>query len=250
MGFWVFFSEDKVEYYDSDACELYLSPERTVSIVANSKTILDYLIVNRNIAISRNQITAQIDGGECDPGVHNKYADRSVDQAIRVLRKKLDKYGVCVLTVRGIGYKYVGPPKVDKNAPKGFPGIPPAPGSVSAGQEPAGKQPPARAAALASGADPKAGRAPSLDDLVVKLAAVLIHEGDPDHPEIKQELELEIRYIIGVLEQGLSEDFEEVCEQAWEDLSLLQKSMKIFRAYENLIDLSRTPSPTDPNTRL
>lgn len=39
MGFWVFFSDDRVEYYDSDACALYLSPDRTIEIVDNSKII-------------------------------------------------------------------------------------------------------------------------------------------------------------------------------------------------------------------
>lgn len=90
----------------------------------------------------------------------------------------------------------------------------------------------------------------SANENVIKLSSMLIHKGGQDHPKIDAELELEIRYIIGLLEQGLSEDFEEVCEQAWEELTLMQKAMKIFRAYENLTDRSRNLSPTDPNTRL
>lgn len=90
----------------------------------------------------------------------------------------------------------------------------------------------------------------SANDNVIKLSSVLIHKGGQDRPKIDAELELEIRYIIGLLEQGLSEDFEEVCEQAWEELTLMQKAMKIFRAYENLTDRSRNLSPTDSNTRL
>ena len=90
----------------------------------------------------------------------------------------------------------------------------------------------------------------SANDNVIKLSSVLIHKGGQDHPKIDAELELEIRYIIGLLEQGLSEDFEEICEQAWEELTLMQKAMKIFRAYENLTDRSRNLTPTDPNTRL
>lgn len=90
----------------------------------------------------------------------------------------------------------------------------------------------------------------SANDNVIKLSSVLIHKGGQDHPKIDAELELEIRYIIGLLEQDLSEDFEKVCEQAWEELTLMQKAMKIFRAYENLTDRSRNLSPTDPNTRL
>lgn len=231
MGFWVFFSEDKVEYYDSDACELYLSPARTVAIVANSKTILDYLIENRNIAISRSQITTRIDGSDCRDSAASRYPDRSVDQAIRVLRKKLDKYGVYVTTVHGVGYKYVGPPKVDKEEAEIGPVLPAAPGTQD---RPAAARP-----------DKNRDTRKNL----VSLASILIHEGDRDHPEIKPELELEIGNIIDVLEQGLSEDFEEICEQAWENLSLLQKSLKIFRAYENLVELSREPSPDDPRSR-
>lgn len=62
MGFWVFFSDDRVEYYDSDACALYLSPDRTIEIVDNSKIIFDFMIEHRNVAIYRDQIIAQIDG--------------------------------------------------------------------------------------------------------------------------------------------------------------------------------------------
>ena len=41
--------------------------------------------------------------------------------AIRVLRVKLDKYADCIRTVRGVGYKYVGPPKEDKQLPTSQP---------------------------------------------------------------------------------------------------------------------------------
>ena len=99
----------------------------------------------------------------------------------------------------------------------------------------------------------KASDEPSLakdDDNVIKLASLLVHRNGREHPKIDEELELEIRYIIELLEQGLSEDFEEICEQAWEDLSLMQKALRIFKAYENLTDRSRNMSPDDTNTRL
>lgn len=120
MHFWVFFTEDKIEYYDSDACELHLSSVPPIEIVANSKIIFDYLIINRNTPMSRHQIIQRIDGIEEDETeedrvISNKFVDRTpVDQAISELRKKLDKYSDCIKTVRGIGYKYVGPPLVDK----------------------------------------------------------------------------------------------------------------------------------------
>lgn len=122
MGFWVFFSDDRVEYYDSDACALYLSPDRTIEIVDNSKIIFDFMIEHRNVAIYRDQIIAQIDGTGDSQSYNNKRADRGpVDQAIRVLRVKLDKYADCIRIVRGVGYKYVGPPKEDKQLPTSQP---------------------------------------------------------------------------------------------------------------------------------
>ncbi len=117
MGFWVYFSDDNVEFYDSDACKLYLAPDRTIPIVQNSKVIFDYLIENRNHALYRDQIIARIDGVDAGHNFNNKQSDRSpVDTAIRELRKKLEKYKSCIDTVRGVGYMYVGPPKVEKES--------------------------------------------------------------------------------------------------------------------------------------
>lgn len=117
MGFWVFFTDDREEYYDSDACELYLSPDRIIEITGQSKTIFDFLIVNRNSVKSRAQITSKIDGVEEVYRINDKYSHRSsVDSAISTLRKKLEKYRGCIKTVRDVGYKYIGPPKEDKNS--------------------------------------------------------------------------------------------------------------------------------------
>lgn len=116
MGFWVYFTNDRKEYYDSDACELYLSPDRIIKIAGHSKTIFDYLIVNRNNVKSRAQITSKIYGGEEYYSINNKYPDRRVDVAISALRKKLEKYHGCIETVQSVGYKYIGPPKEDKNS--------------------------------------------------------------------------------------------------------------------------------------
>ena len=87
-------------------------------------------------------------------------------------------------------------------------------------------------------------------DNLIKLASLMIHKGDRDHPKRDAELETEIRDIIALLEQGLREDFEEVAEQAWEDLNLMRKAERIFRAYENLTERSRNLNPDGPETRL
>ncbi|WP_434309866.1 helix-turn-helix domain-containing protein [Hominifimenecus sp. rT4P-3] len=138
MGFWVYFTEDKRDYYDSDACALYLGTDDSVSIVAHSKIIFDHLVINREIPISRSQIIAWVDGYEADFNPSDRGGRSPVDQAIRELRKKLGKYDSCIRTVRGIGYKYIGPPKVEK--PKAEPEVPmsaEASGTISPGHLPA-----------------------------------------------------------------------------------------------------------------
>lgn len=63
--------------------------------------ILTYLIKNKGIAISREQLLSAIWGydffGE----------DRTVDTHIKMLRNNLGKYRNHIITIRGIGYKYV-----------------------------------------------------------------------------------------------------------------------------------------------
>ena len=71
------------------------------SITPKEFEILTYLIKNKGIAISRDQILENIWGydffGE----------DRTVDTHIKMLRNNLEKYRDHIITVRGIGYKYV-----------------------------------------------------------------------------------------------------------------------------------------------
>ena len=63
--------------------------------------ILTYLIKNKGIAISREQLLSAIWGydffGE----------DRTVDTHIKMLRNNLGKYRNHIVTIRSIGYKYV-----------------------------------------------------------------------------------------------------------------------------------------------
>ena len=134
---------------------------------------------------------------------------------------------------RGMGYKYHGLPRE----------------KLVGGLQ---KEPPRQDSPMASaGMKQNAGPSSAQDESnVIKLAALLIHRNDQDHPRINEDLELEIRYLIELLEQGLSEDFEEVCEQTWEALNLMQKALRIFKAYENLTDRARNMSLSDANTRL
>ena len=59
------------------------------------------LIKNKNIAITREQLLYNVWG-------YDYYGDdRTVDTHIKMLRNNLGKYRDHIVTVRGIGYKYV-----------------------------------------------------------------------------------------------------------------------------------------------
>ena len=74
---------------------------KTINITPKEYEILTYLIDNKNIAISREQLLSNIWGydffGE----------DRTIDTHIKMLRGNLGKYRDSIVTVRGVGYKYV-----------------------------------------------------------------------------------------------------------------------------------------------
>lgn len=62
--------------------------------------LLVYLIKNKNIALSRENILAEVWDGEF-------YGDdRTVDTHIKMLRKDLGEYQSHIVTVRGMGYKF------------------------------------------------------------------------------------------------------------------------------------------------
>ena len=76
-----------------DKESIYLTPKEF--------EILTYLIKNKNIAISREQLLSNVWG-------YDFYGDdRTVDTHIKMLRNNLGKYRYLIETVRGIGYKYV-----------------------------------------------------------------------------------------------------------------------------------------------
>lgn len=113
MGFWVFFTDDHEEYYDSDACKLFLIG-KDVRIIRNSKKILDFLIENRNITMSQDQISEKLYGN--DYLAKDATDTRSpVGTAISKLRRQLDKYSYVIETNSGFGYIYVGPELTPKS---------------------------------------------------------------------------------------------------------------------------------------
>ena len=74
---------------------------KIVNITPKEFDILTYLIANKNIAITREQLLSNVWG-------YDYFGDdRTVDTHIKMLRNNLGKYRDHIKTVRGIGYKYV-----------------------------------------------------------------------------------------------------------------------------------------------
>ena len=75
--------------------------EKRKDVTPKEFEILTYLIENKGLAISREQLLSAIWGydffGE----------DRTVDTHIKMLRNNLGKYRDHIVTIRSIGYKYV-----------------------------------------------------------------------------------------------------------------------------------------------
>ncbi len=74
---------------------------KIVEITPKEFEILTYLIHNKNIAISREQLLSNVWG-------YDYFGDdRTIDTHIKMLRNNLGIYRDNITTVRGIGYKYV-----------------------------------------------------------------------------------------------------------------------------------------------
>ena len=77
------------------------SGNKIINITPKEYEVLTYLIKNKNIAITREQLLYNVWG-------YDYYGDdRTVDTHIKMLRNNLGKYRDHIVTVRGIGYKYV-----------------------------------------------------------------------------------------------------------------------------------------------
>ena len=72
-----------------------------INVTPKEYEILSYLIKNKNIAISREQLLSNVWGFDFFGD------DRTVDTHIKMLRNNLRKYRDNIVTVRGFGYKYV-----------------------------------------------------------------------------------------------------------------------------------------------
>ena len=63
--------------------------------------LLNYFISNKGIALSREQLLTKIWG-------YNFFGDdRTIDSHIKILRNNLGKYRDLIITIRGVGYKFI-----------------------------------------------------------------------------------------------------------------------------------------------
>ena len=74
---------------------------KIINLTPKEYEILTYLIKNKEIAIAREQLLSNVWG-------YDFYGDdRTVDTHIKMLRNNLGKYKNHIITIRGVGYKYV-----------------------------------------------------------------------------------------------------------------------------------------------
>ena len=99
-------NEDKELHYD----ELYLNVgrhevryrEEKIDLTRKEFELLQYLLENKGLVMTRNQILCHVWGYDFDGET------RTVDVHIRTLRQKLGEQGSLVKTVRGVGYRIGG----------------------------------------------------------------------------------------------------------------------------------------------
>lgn len=84
---------------DDKAHDVFVDDEK-VYLTPKEYDLLKYLVSNKNIALSREQLLSNVWGFDF-------YGDdRTIDTHIKTLRKNLGKYGNFVKTIRGVGYKF------------------------------------------------------------------------------------------------------------------------------------------------
>ena len=71
-----------------------------VDLTPKEYDLLFYLVENKNIALSRDKLLSDIWGYDFFGD------DRTLDTHMKLLRKKLGDYGQCIVTLRGVGYRF------------------------------------------------------------------------------------------------------------------------------------------------
>ena len=229
---WISKLKDRSYYIDFDSGYIYDEKDTVVAEITSQTQIkiLLYFAEHPEMWLKKDGIICN-----CWPDQANAeyVSDNTFYRQIHNVKRIHIKVEESIESTRGMGYKYHGLRKEENTDEQ--------------------KKKAEKTSINSSQVVQRNGKAPSPnvnESNIIKLSSLLIHRNGRDHPKMDEELELEIRYIIELMEQGLSEDFEEVCEQAWESLNLIQKALRIFRAYENLTDRVSNMSLSDTNTRL
>lgn len=84
---------------DDNARIVYVDDQR-IDMTPKEYNILIYLVNNENRVVTREQLLSQIWGYEFFGD------DRTLDTHMKLLRKKLGDYGRCIVTLRGVGYRF------------------------------------------------------------------------------------------------------------------------------------------------
>ncbi len=86
---------------DISARIVYIDDKR-VEMSPKEYELFFYLLLNKNIALSREKLISEVWG-------YDFYGDaRTLDTHIKLLRKSLGRYSECIVTLRGIGYRFDG----------------------------------------------------------------------------------------------------------------------------------------------
>ena len=74
-----------------------------ISLSPKEYDLLFYFVRNRNIALSREKLISDVWG-------YDFYgSDRTLDTHIKLLRKSIGRFADCVVTLRGVGYRFDAP---------------------------------------------------------------------------------------------------------------------------------------------
>lgn len=84
---------------DIDGREVFVSG-RKIKLAPKEFDLLEYLVVNKGIALTRNQIIENVWGYDFEG------ENRVVDNHIKKLRNKLENYSILIKTVISVGYKF------------------------------------------------------------------------------------------------------------------------------------------------
>ncbi len=84
---------------DLTARIVYIDGER-VDMSPKEYDLFFYLLVNQNVALTREKLISEVWG-------YDFYGDvRTLDTHIKLLRKNLGRYADCIVTLRGVGYRF------------------------------------------------------------------------------------------------------------------------------------------------